>query len=51
MAKKKAKKKAPLKKAGLKAKKFRAAAAKRRVKLLPKKKRSLKKALPVKRWH
>jgi RNA polymerase primary sigma factor len=44
MAKKKAKKKAPHKKAGLKAKKYKAAAAKRRSKVLPKKK-AAKKAL------
>jgi RNA polymerase primary sigma factor len=47
MAKKKAKKKAPLKKAGSKAKNFKKAAAARRAKLAPKKK-AVKKAAPVK---
>jgi RNA polymerase primary sigma factor len=47
MAKKKAKKKAPLKKAGSKAKNFKKAAAVRRAKLAPKKK-AAKKAAPVK---
>ena len=47
MAKKKAKKKAPLKKAGSKAKSFKKAAAARRAKLAPKKK-AAKKAAPVK---
>lgn len=47
MAKKKAKKKAPLKKAGSKAKNFKKAAAARRAKLAPKKK-AAKKATPVK---
>src|ERR1700733_5675214 len=46
MAKKKAKKKAPHKKAGLKSKKFRAAATKRRAKLAPKKKVQAKKPQP-----
>ncbi len=47
MAKKKAKKKTPLKKAGSKAKNFKKAAAARRAKLAPKKK-AVKKAAPVK---
>ncbi len=48
MAKKKPKKKAPKRKAaGLKAKKFKKAAQKRRAKLMPKKKAATKKAAPV----